>query len=83
MSLLDVGQLSSAFDLILCTGVLHHLPNPDAGLKALADVLEPSGSMGIMLYGKAARTGVYQSRISCGGLAPVRMPRASGWPVNF
>jgi SAM-dependent methyltransferase len=59
MSLLDVGQLSSAFDLILCTGVLHHLPNPDAGLKALADVLEPSGSMAIMLYGKAARTGVY------------------------
>jgi SAM-dependent methyltransferase len=58
-SLLDVGQLSRAFDLILCTGVLHHLPNPDAGLKALADVLEPSGSMGIMLYGKAARTGVY------------------------
>lgn len=60
MSLLDVGQLNRTFDLILCTGVLHHLPNPDAGLKALADVLEPSGSMGIMLYGKAARAGVYQ-----------------------
>jgi len=59
MSLLDVGQLKHAFDLILCTGVLHHLPNPDAGLKALADVLEPSGSMGIMLYGKAGRAGVY------------------------
>ncbi len=60
MSLLDVGQLNRSFDLILCTGVLHHLPNPDAGLKALADVLEPSGSMGLMLDGKAARTGVYQ-----------------------
>jgi SAM-dependent methyltransferase len=60
MSLLDVGQLGSSFDLILCTGVLHHLPNPDAGLKALADVLDPRGSMGIMLYGKAARAGVYQ-----------------------
>ncbi len=60
MSLLDVGQLSRTFDLILCTGVLHHLPDPDAGLQALADVLEPSGSMGIMLYGKAARAGVYQ-----------------------
>jgi SAM-dependent methyltransferase len=60
MSLLDVGQLKFSFDLILCTGVLHHLPDPDAGLKALADVLEPSGSMGLMLYGKAARTGVYQ-----------------------
>lgn len=60
MSLLDVGQLNRAFDLILCTGVLHHLPDPDAGLQALADVLEPSGSMSIMLYGKSARAGVYQ-----------------------
>jgi SAM-dependent methyltransferase len=59
MSLLDVGHLNSTFDLILCTGVLHHLPNPDAGLKALADVLDPRGSMAIMLYGKAARAGVY------------------------
>ena len=52
MSLLDIGQLNCSFDLILCTGVLHHLPNPDAGLKALADVLDPSGSMAIMLYGE-------------------------------
>jgi SAM-dependent methyltransferase len=59
MSLLDVGELNRSFDLIACTGVLHHLPNPDAGLKALADVLDPSGSMAIMLYGKAGRAGVY------------------------
>lgn len=59
MSLLDVGALDRAFDLIICTGVLHHLPDPDAGLKALADVLDPSGSMAIMLYGKAGRAGVY------------------------
>jgi SAM-dependent methyltransferase len=59
MSLLDVGELKRSFDLIACTGVLHHLPDPDAGLKALADVLDPSGSMAIMLYGKAGRAGVY------------------------
>jgi len=59
MSLLDIGQLSRSFDLIICTGVLHHLPNPDAGLNALADVLDPSGSMAIMLYGKTGRAGVY------------------------
>ena len=59
MSLLEVGELNRSFDLILCTGVLHHLPDPDAGLKALADVLDPSGSMAIMLYGKAGRAGVY------------------------
>ncbi|MGH6712878.1 MAG: class I SAM-dependent methyltransferase [Bradyrhizobium sp.] len=59
LSLLDVGELKRSFDLIVCTGVLHHLPNPDAGLKALADVLDPSGSMAIMLYGKSGRPGVY------------------------
>jgi 2-polyprenyl-3-methyl-5-hydroxy-6-metoxy-1,4-benzoquinol methylase len=59
MSLLDVGELNSSFDLIISTGVLHHLPDPDAGLKALADVLDPRGSMAIMLYGKAGRAGVY------------------------
>ena len=59
MSLLDVGKLKSSFDLIACTGVLHHLPDPEAGLRALADVLDPSGSMAIMLYGKAGRAGVY------------------------
>lgn len=59
MSLLDVGTLGRSFDLIACTGVLHHLPDPDAGLKALADVLDPAGAMAIMLYGKAGRAGVY------------------------
>ena len=59
MSLLDADALNSSFDLIICTGVLHHLPDPDAGLKALADVLDPSGSMAIMLYGKTGRAGVY------------------------
>ena len=59
MSLLDIGKLNRSFDLIISTGVLHHLPDPDAGLKALANVLDPSGSMAIMLYGKAGRAGVY------------------------
>ena len=59
MSLLDVAKLNRSFDLIVSTGVLHHLPNPDAGLKVLADVLDPQGSMAIMLYGKTGRAGVY------------------------
>lgn len=59
MSLLDVGELKRSFDLIISTGVLHHLPDPDAGLKALADVLNSRGSMAIMLYGTAGRAGIY------------------------
>src|SRR3954454_782601 len=38
-----VSDLGMSFDQIICTGVLHHLPDPDAGLSALRVVLEPDG----------------------------------------
>jgi len=47
------------FDYIDCCGVLHHLPDPAAGLKRLAGVLAADGGMGVMLYGSLGRTGVY------------------------
>ena len=45
--------------MILCTGVLHHMADPGAGLSALRDVLAPDGVMVLMLYGATVRTGVY------------------------
>ena len=39
--------------------MLHHLPDPDAGLRALSDALKPNGGMGLMVYGELGRTGVY------------------------
>src|SRR5947209_15336427 len=57
--LLDVGSLGMNFDVILCTGVLHHMANPGAGLAALGDVLAPDGVIVVMLYGQTVRTGVY------------------------
>ena len=59
LNILDVAQLGQRFDLIVSTGVLHHMPEPDAGLQALAQVLEPHGMMSLMVYGKTLRTGVY------------------------
>ena len=59
MSLLDVADLDQQFDLIISTGVLHHLPDPDAGLRALRDVLAPDGMMNLMVYGQSLRAGVY------------------------
>jgi len=60
-SILDIPTLDlGKFDYINCTGVLHHLENPRAGLKSLARILKPGGAMGLMLYGKYGRTGVYQ-----------------------
>ena len=60
-SLLDLPELGlGPFDYINCTGVLHHLEDPDAGLLALKSVLKDDGAMGIMLYGTYGRAGVYQ-----------------------
>lgn len=59
MSLTDAAELGRTFDIIVSTGVLHHLPDPEAGLRALRDVLRPDGTMLLMLYGRYARVGVY------------------------
>ena len=58
-NLLDVGKLGGRFDVVICSGVLHHMADPGAGLSALRDVLEQDGVMVLMLYGQAARVGVY------------------------
>ncbi|GAC1411448.1 MAG: class I SAM-dependent methyltransferase [Burkholderiaceae bacterium] len=48
------------FDYINCSGVLHHLPDPDAGLQALKSMRKDDGALGIMVYATCGRTGVYQ-----------------------
>jgi len=64
-SLLDLGAgvlpaaLDGPFDYIDCCGVLHHLPDPDHGLRALTRVLAPEGGIGLMVYAPYGRTGVY------------------------
>ena len=57
--LLEVSAIGGSFDVILCTGVLHHMADPAAGLATLRDVLAPDGVMVLMLYGATVRTGVY------------------------
>jgi very-short-patch-repair endonuclease/SAM-dependent methyltransferase len=54
-----VGELGQRFDEIVCTGVLHHLPDPDLGLRALRDVLAPDGAMHLMVYAAYGRAGIY------------------------
>ncbi len=58
-------DLDRAFDHVVCTGVLHHLPDPDAGLRALRDVLAPSGAMHVMVYASYGRAGVYMLAEYC------------------
>jgi SAM-dependent methyltransferase len=54
-----VHELNSTFDQIVSTGVLHHLRDPDAGLRALRAALNPDGAMHIMLYAPYGRAGIY------------------------
>ena len=60
-SLLDLPSLGlGLFDYVNCSGVLHHLVDPEAGLLALKSALKDSGVMMLMVYGTYGRTGVYQ-----------------------
>lgn len=59
------SELNRRFDQIVCTGVLHHLPDPDTGLRALRDVLAEGGALQIMLYAPYGRAGVYLLQDYC------------------
>jgi SAM-dependent methyltransferase len=84
-----IGDLLAAaehgpFDYIDCCGVLHHLPDPDAGFRALERALALGGGMGLMVYAPYGRTGVYPLQAAFGRLfkgdAPedqVRLARAA------
>lgn len=54
----EVGSLGRDFDLIVSSGVLHHMASPQAGMNSLAAVLRPDGVAAIMLYARYGRIGV-------------------------
>lgn len=60
-----INDLGISFDQIVCTGVLHHLADPDTGLSALRSVLKPGGAMHLMVYAPYGRTGVYMLQEFC------------------
>jgi len=60
-----VNDLGTSFDQIVCTGVLHHLADPDAGLRALRGVLKPDGAMNVMVYAPYGRAGIYLLQEFC------------------
>jgi SAM-dependent methyltransferase len=54
----ELPTLGLDFDLVVSTGVLHHMADPLAGMKALAGCLRPDGAIGVMLYAKYGRIGI-------------------------
>jgi SAM-dependent methyltransferase len=61
----NATELERPFDLIVCTGVLHHLRDPDAGIRALRAVLKPAGVLHLMVYAPYGRSGIYMIQEFC------------------
>jgi SAM-dependent methyltransferase len=61
----QVRELGQTFDQIVCTGVLHHLPDPDVGLQSLRSVLAPHGAIHLMVYATYGRAGIYMMQAYC------------------
>jgi SAM-dependent methyltransferase/tetratricopeptide (TPR) repeat protein len=53
--ILKLGTLEDRFDLIECSGVLHHMADPVAGWRVLRGLVKPGGLMRIGLYSAHAR----------------------------
>jgi 2-polyprenyl-3-methyl-5-hydroxy-6-metoxy-1,4-benzoquinol methylase len=65
LALEEVHELGETFDQIVCTGVLHHLSDPDAGLRSLRNVLAVDGAMHVMVYARYGRAGVAMMQDYC------------------
>lgn len=50
--LLDLPVRPASMDAVVCLGVLHHLHDPQAGLRALWDRLAPGGKLCLWVYGR-------------------------------
>jgi SAM-dependent methyltransferase len=55
LKLEEATTLPGEFDFINCVGVLHHLPEPQAGIQALASKLKPGGLLHIFVYAELGR----------------------------
>ena len=60
--ILRMDSIDRSFDVIACTGVLHHLADPLAGWRRLLARLRPDGFMRIGLYSAQAREVVVAAR---------------------
>lgn len=56
--ILDLATTTLRFDVAVSTGVLHHMDDPAAGLRAVAQAVKPGGVVRIALYSERARAPV-------------------------
>ena len=60
--ILELPALEERYHVIECSGVLHHMEDPEAGLATLIPKLEPSGLIKLGLYSRTARRLISSAR---------------------
>ncbi len=60
--IMELGDNDLSYDYIDCTGVLHHLGEPEKGLANLTKMLRPGGYMRLALYSERGRQDVIAAR---------------------
>ncbi len=60
MTLEGLRVPEGGFDVIISSGVLHHLASPDEGLRQIRRVLAPHGVLSLMVYGASGREPLYR-----------------------
>lgn len=60
--ILDLDALDKKFDVIECSGVLHHMKDPIEGWHSLIQKLKPDGKMHIGLYSEMGRADIIAAR---------------------
>ena len=60
--ILKLASCGRTFDLIVVSGVLHHLAEPFAGWRVLRSLLRPGGLMAVGLYSELARAHIKAAR---------------------
>ena len=60
--ILQLNNLNKKFDVIESIGTLHHMKEPEKGLKILIDILKPHGFLKLGLYSEKARDYVIKTR---------------------
>lgn len=66
--ILGLPALTERFDLVECSGVLHHMADPLAGWRVLVSLLKPGGVMKLGLYSELARRHIVAARSLAAGL---------------
>jgi SAM-dependent methyltransferase len=60
--ILALSALEERYDLVECSGVLHHMEDPYEGWRVLRGLLKPGGRMRVGLYSELGRRAVVRAR---------------------